>query len=100
MTGIDTLRPLSAGRLLAIRREVAEREPDEIVRGLLCNAEVLAECCFSGEERTFCDASAVLGVLTVREMEDTLRRLSGESTLPTQSNPAFDEARFCALREE
>ncbi len=100
MTGMDTLRPLTAGRLLGIRREVAEREPDEVVRGLLCNASVLAECCFSGEERVFSDASAVLAALTVREMEDILRRLSGGSTLPTQSNPAFDEARFCALRGE
>lgn len=100
MTRVKTMRPLSAGRLLAIRREVTAGEPDEAVRGLLCNARVLWECCFSGEEPVFADAEAVLNALTVREMEGLLWCLSEDATSPSETNPQFDEARFRALREE
>lgn len=100
MTRVETMRPLPAGRLLAIRRDVTVGESDEAVRGLLCNARVLSECCFSEGEPVFADAEAVLSALTVREMEALLRRLSGEAAPLSGTNPQFDEARFCALQKE
>ena len=101
MGGIDELCPLSAGRLLAIWRETREVTEDPLERSLLCNARVLAECCLRGGERVFADELAVLSSLTGRQMEKLLARLAGDApaAAPAEVNPAFDEARFDALRE-
>ena len=99
MRPVDELRPLSAGRLLAIRREVCAGTEDALERGALCNARVLAECCFYGGEPAFADAGAVLDALTFPEMEELLRRWR-ERKPPAAVNPQFDEARFAQLREE
>jgi len=101
MHGIDELRPLSAGRLLAIWRETREVTEDPLERSLLCNARVLAECCYHEGERVFDDELAVLSALTGRQMEKLLVRLAGDTPVspPAEVNPAFDQARFNALRE-
>jgi len=101
---IDELRPVSAGRLLTIRRAVWDAETDELVRSARCNARVLAECCFWGGIPVFADEDAVLNALTFREMEMLLRQLAGAgtaagSTAPSAVNPNFDAARFARLRE-
>lgn len=97
----DRLNPLSAGRLLNIWRDVAAKEENEAVRGLLCNAQVLAESCFLGEKRVFDSPEAVLEAMTVEEMEVLLQRLAGEKpALPTIANPNFNPARFQAMRRE
>lgn len=98
MRPVDELRPLTAGRLLAIRREVCAGTEDELERGALCNARVLAECCLWGGEPAFPDAGAVLDELTFPEMEELLRRWR-ERKMPAAVNPSFDEARFARLRE-
>jgi len=100
MRAIDELRPLTAGRLLSIRRDVCAETEDELERGALCNARVLAACCFRDGESVFSDAREVLEALTFREMEDLLRRWKdGERLRPAPVNPCFDEARFSRLRE-
>lgn len=99
MTAPDRLNPLPAGRLLSIWRDVAAKEENEAVRGLLCNARVLAESCFLGEKRVFDDPEAVLEAMTAGEMEALLQRLAGgELSLSTGANPNFDPARFRAMR--
>lgn len=99
---IDEVRCPQAGRLLTIWREVRGQTEDPLERSLLCNAHVLAECCFSGEKRSFADEREVLACLTGRQMEQLLARLAGE--IPAGSaaevNPAFDQRRFDALRRE
>lgn len=61
---------------------------------------VLAESCFYQGEPVFRDGEAVLELLTTREMEGLLRRLSSGTALgPAEENPVFDEARFEALWE-
>ena len=101
MTAPDRLKPLSAGRLLGIWRDVAAKEENEAVRGLLCNARVLAESCFWGERRMFDGPEAVLEAMTVGEMEALLQRLAGkEPSLPDGANPNFDPARCQAMRRE
>lgn len=100
-TAPERLTPLSAGRLLGIWREVAAQEENETVRGLLCNAHVLAESCFLGEERLFESAEAVLAELTAGEMETLVRRLAEEKTaMPAGVNAGFDPERFRAMRGE
>jgi len=101
MSGIDELRPLSAGRLLAIWRETRDVTEDPLERSLLCNARVLAECCYCEGERVFDDELAVLSSLTGRQMEKLLVRLAGDApaSSPAAVNPAFDQTRFEALRE-
>ena len=100
MRVIDELRPLTAGQLLCIRREVCADTQDELERGALCNARVLAACCFCGGENVFSDAEKVLGELTFREMEELLRRWkNGERVSLAAVNPHFDEARFACLQE-
>lgn len=97
----DRLNPLSAGRLLSIWRDVSAKEKNESVRGLLCNAQVLAESCFLGEKRVFDSPEAVLEAMTVGEMEALLQRLAGEKpSLPAMANPNFDPARFQVMRRE
>ncbi len=98
-TAPDRLTPLSAGRLLGIWRDVTAQEENETVRGLLCNARVLAESCFLGEERLFESAEAVLEELTAGEMETLVRRLARETdSLPAGVNAGFDPERFRAMR--
>ena len=71
------MRPPTAGRLLYLWR--ASRDAAEPV---------------------FRDGEAVLELLTTREMEGLLRRLSSGTALgPAEENPVFDEARFEALWE-
>ncbi|WP_418725902.1 hypothetical protein [Dysosmobacter sp.] len=98
---IDRLRPMPAARLLAIWRDTRERTEEPLERCLLCNAQVLAECCWRGEERAFASAEQVLAALTGRQMEALLRRLMEEepARAPDAENPAFDPERFRALRE-
>ncbi|BAK99090.1 hypothetical protein OBV_18920 [Oscillibacter valericigenes Sjm18-20] len=102
MTGTpDRLNPLSAGQLLSIWRDVAAKEENEAVRGLLCNARVLAESCLLGEKRMFDSPEAVLDAMTVGEMEALLQRLAGEKpSLPAMANPNFDPARFEVMRRK
>lgn len=97
----DTLRPPKAAVLLTIWRETAEQEKDETVRGLLCNARVLAESCFRDGERMFDGPEAVLQAMTVGEMETLLRTLAAGARAPAPAgvNPAFDAERFAAMRE-
>lgn len=101
MREIDELRPLTAGRLLAIWRESREAAEDPLERTLLCNAAVLAESCFFRGQRAFSDGAAVLEARTGRQIEALLRRLAagGEPPAGDAENPAFDRARFEALRE-
>lgn len=98
---IDRLRPMPAARLLAIWRDTREQTEEPLERCLLCNAQVLAECCWRGEERAFASAEQVLASLTGRQMEALLRRLMGEepARAPEAENPSFDPERFRALRE-
>ena len=99
---IDELRPLTAGRLLSIWRSCREAAEDPLERTLLCNGEILAQCCFFQGERAFSDSEAVLKALTGRQMESLLRRLAGEEAPPSAGgeNPAFDQGRFAALLGE
>lgn len=100
MPTIDELRPLTALRLLTIRQAVRESGCEEEEWGLRCNAQVLAEACFSEGSRVFPDARKVLETLTAREMDILLERLrSAENPAPEpeRCNPHFDAARFAAL---
>ena len=99
-TAVEELRPLSAGRLLHIRRTVQAEGVEDWAVPLVCNARVLAECCYTGGERVFSRGEAVLESLTVREMEALIRQLGGEATQRNGvENPGFDPARFLALKE-
>lgn len=100
MRNIDELRPPAAGRLLTLWRESREQAEDPLERTLVCNAAVLAESCFLQGEPAFQNAAAVLEKLTGRQMEDLLRALAAGGQPPAAGeNPAFDQARFEALRE-
>ncbi len=105
---LDELRPLTAGRLLSIRREVRRETEDGLEQALLCNARVLAECCYQAGQRLFSDGGEVLDALTCREMEALLSALAaggGRAGLPgtaagaSSVNPGFDDARFRRLQE-
>jgi len=108
--GVDELRPLTAGRLLAIRREVRREAEDELEQALLCNARVLAECCYCREGPVFRDGDEVLGQMTCREMEALLSALAAgrgsagapvgaSAASPASVNPHFDGQRFRRMRE-
>lgn len=101
MREVDQLRPLTAGRLLSLWQACREETEDPLERVLLCNAGILAACCFSRGEPAFRDRQAVLDGLTGRQMETLLRRLSGEdgAAAPEAVNPAFDRDRFDALKK-
>ena len=96
---IDELRPLTAGRLLALWQACREKTEDPLERTLLCNARVLAECCFCRSEPAFSDEKAVLSALTGRQMAELLGQLA-ETDGPAEAvNPDFDWQRFRALGE-
>ena len=97
MRTVEELRPLTAGRLLAIWQENRRETEDPLERALLSNACVLAESCFCQGEPVFANADAVLGELTGRQMETLLRRL--QDGRAEAVNPAFDQSRFEALLE-
>lgn len=106
MRDIDELRPLSLGRLLELWRRSRECG-DPLERVLLCNGRILAESCFFRGEPVYGDEAEVLGDLTGRQMERLLRKLAeggGGDRRPQADretvNPAFDAARFAALRGE
>lgn len=102
---VDELKGIAAGRLLAIWRETREMTEDPLERSLLCNARVLAECCYHRGQRAFADAEAVLSALTGRQMESLLKRLAEGASeevpaeITAEENPSFDRERFEALRE-
>ena len=98
-TAIDQLRPVTALRLLEIWQTQRECGGDGLERCILCNAQVIAECCFSEGKPVFADQWEVLRSLTAREMEDLLRRLSGGGSAPGEENPGFDLERFRRLGE-
>lgn len=99
MKQVDELRPLTAARLLTLWRTCGDAA-EEMERALLCNAGVLAECCFFEGEPVFEDGAAVLDALTTREMETLLEQLAeGRGAVPAE-NPAFDWAAFQRLRRE
>lgn len=99
MKEIDELRPATAGRLLTLWRESRREAEEPLERTLLCNAAVLAECCFFQGERVFPNETAVLEELTGRQMEELLRALAAEGQPVLGENPAFDQRRFEALWE-
>ena len=97
---IDGLQPMPAARLLEIWRDTREKTEEPLERCLLCNAQVLAECCFRDGEAVFHSAAEVLEQLTGRQIEALLRRLMGEEPpAPETVNPAFDPERFRALKK-
>ncbi len=97
---IDELRSLTAARLLTIWRTCREAAEDPLERVMLCNASILAECCFFQGQTVFTDRTAVLKTLTGQQMEQLLRQLAGEPAKTAAVNPEFDEARFYRLRGE
>lgn len=107
LTQIDSLHPLTAGRLLSIWQDSRQIQ-DPLERSLLCNARVLAESCFSQGKPTFPNPTAVLKSLTAQQMEQLLCHLiSGfhpdyppaSTPAPQTLNPNFDLVRFQMLRE-
>lgn len=107
MRKLDSLRPLTAGRVLQLWREAKENAQDPLERALLCNAAILAECCRFQGKPVYESPLEALGDLTGREMEALLVRLAdggGEASLEAgdfgEINPAFDAARFQELRKE
>ena len=101
MREIDELRPPTAGRPLALWREVRETAEDPLERTVLCNARIAAESCFCRGEPVFADEQEVLAALTGRQLEELLRRLAeaAPGREGTAGNPSFDQRRFEALRE-
>lgn len=105
MRDIDELRPLSLGRLLELWRQCREAG-DPLERVLLCNGRILAESCFFRGEPVYGDETEALEDLTGRQVERLLLKLAegGGGRRPRTEretvNPAFDAARFAALRGE
>ena len=106
MRDIDELRPLRLGRLLELWRQSRECG-DPLERVLLCNGRILAESCFFQGEAVYGNEAEVLEDLTGGQMERLLRKLAeggGGERRPRADretvNPAFDTARFEALRGE
>ena len=69
MREIDQLRPLTAGRLLSLWQACREETEDPLERALLCNAGILAACCFFRGERVYGGGMEALEDLTGLEME-------------------------------
>lgn len=105
MRDIDELRPLSLSRLLELWRQCREYA-DPLEQVLLCNGRVLAESCFYQGGPVYGDGAEALEDLTGRQMERLLWKLAeggGDRRPPAGRetvNPAFDTARFDALRGE
>lgn len=106
MRNMDELRPLRLGRLLELWRQCREFG-DPLERVLLCNGRILAESCFFQGEPVYKDGTEVLKDLTGRQMEQLLWKMAeggGGDRRPQADqesvNPAFDAARFDALRGE
>ena len=107
MREIDELRPLTAGRLLALWQDCREIG-DALERVLRCNGRIVSECCFFRGERVYRDGAEALEDLTGRQMERLLMTLAEgggrEDRRPeehgAEENPQFDAARFQALRGE
>lgn len=97
MREIDELRPLSALALLTIWRETAGEAETELERSLLCNARVLAACCWFDGAPAFAGAEEVLAELTGRQMEALLGQLAEQGAGAGAENPRFDPARFREL---
>lgn len=103
MRPVDELRPLTAGRLLELWQSCREMD-DPLERVLRCNGRILAECCRFQGEPAYGGEEEVLADLTGRDMERLLMRLAeggGREDRPPEedhANPAFDPARFAALR--
>lgn len=98
---IRELRPLTALRLLTIRRETRDSARDPLEQAALCNARVLAEACFSDGHPVFSDGGAVLEALTFPEMEtllDALARQGRAAPRAAGQNPGFDSGRFESLQ--
>ena len=102
MTPVDDLRPLSPARLLALWRDCREAADDPLERTLLCNARVLAACCYREGAPAFADEEEVLTTLTGRQMERLVERLASqtEPADPPDMNPAFPAARVVALHKQ
>ena len=102
MRRIDEVRPLTAGRTLDIWRACRQAAEDPLERTLLCNAQVVAECCFSEGAPVFGGPQEALEALTGREMESLLVRISGAEAgeTPGTVNPEFDPERFRRMRRE
>ena len=100
MRAVDELRAPTAGRLLTLWRESGKAAEEPVERGVLCNAQILAESCFLEGKAVFRSGDDVLEALTPREMELLLRQLAeGEAPATAGDNPAFDRERFLALKE-
>lgn len=102
MKNVDRLRPLPAGRVLELWRNSKDSAADPLERALLCNAAILAECCFFDGEPVYASAGDVLCDLTGTQIEKLLVQLAhGEASLEESSlsgvNPSFDAERFDAL---
>ena len=98
MRNVDELKTLPAARILELWRD--SREIDPLERALLCNARILARCCFFEGRAVYADESEVLHDLSGRQMEALLLKLAdGGGSLPPQPfvNPAFDLDRFRTL---
>jgi len=105
MRDVDELRPLTAGRLLELWRECREIG-DPLERVLMCNGRIVSQCCFFQGRQVYGNELEALEDLTGRQLERLLLRLAEgggqEDRRPgeSQMNPAFDAARFEALRKE
>ena len=96
------LRPLTVGRLLQIRREVLQTTEDSLEQAVWCNAQVLAESCWTDDQPAYASAEEVLSALTFPEMEELLHRLMEQppaSQKAGANNPNFHMEQFQALRE-
>ena len=108
MREFDELRPLTAGRLLGLWQECREIG-GPLERVLMCNGRIVAECCFLRGRRVYEDGAEALGDLTGRQMERLLLHLAEDGGPEGRrpggdgdgaEDPAFDMARFEALRGE
>ena len=90
MRDLDELRPLTAGRLLALWRQCREYG-DPLERVLVCNGRILAACCFFRGEPVYGDETEVLEDLTGRQMERLLLARA-EGGCPRDRQPQADRA--------
>ena len=97
MRTVEELRPLRAGELMELWKRCCAEAQDPLERVLLCNARILAACCFCQGEAVYDTEESVLKDLTARQMERLLRRLADEGERP--ENTAFDEEKFQAMKE-